>query len=81
MDWTRDLAEIDGCIHRLEEDLQAQVAMEHDALAARDIALGAVESANAIICRCRDSEQADRDEIYELKFERLRIIRQRESSE
>ena len=76
MDWRRadPVAEIDGCIHRYREDLKAQLAMECDAIAARERALAAVDSANAIIRRCRECEATDKQEIDRLLDERRALV-------
>lgn len=82
MDWARaSVAEVDGQLDRLRDDLRAPVAMEGDALAARERALAAVDSANAIIQSCRENEATDKAEIDCLLDERRRIVRQREASE
>lgn len=82
MDWQHaGVGEIDGQLERLTDDLHIQVAMEHDAVAGREAALATIDGFNAIICRCRDAEEADKDEINELLQERHRIVRQREASQ
>jgi len=74
MDWSRaSVSEVDGAIDRLRSDLAAQTALEGDAIAARERALGAVDSANALIERCRQQAKDDANEIDKLLDERSRL--------